>query len=85
MFFSKEYPLKRKFHSCFLIDNFVYVFGGMYCDLEQNIYTSVENTVWRLDLDSLRWEDIKIKMPVLTYFHASCINKVSWNNEITLN
>jgi hypothetical protein len=73
----KEYPEKRKFHSCFLVDNYVYLFGGMYCNVELNIFTGVENTVWRLDLDNLKWEDLKIKMPILTYFHAACINKVS--------
>ena len=71
--FLKGYPEKRKFHSCYLIDNYVYLFGGMYCDVELNIFSSVENTVWRLDMNDFRWEDINIKMPILTYFHASCI------------
>ena len=65
--YPKEYPEKRKFHSCFLVDNYVYLFGGMYCNVELNIFTGVENTVWRLDLDNLKWEDLKIKMPMITH------------------
>jgi hypothetical protein len=70
------FPLKRKFHSCILIDNYAYLFGGMHSDFERNLFCAVDNLVWRLDLDELRWQRLNIKMPVLTYFHAACATNV---------
>ena len=75
--FEQVFPLKRKFHSCILIDHFAYVFGGMHCDTDNNLFCAVDNFVWRLDLNKLRWQRLDIKMPVLTYFHAACATNVS--------
>lgn len=58
------------------MNEFVYVFGGMLCDLENNEFRSVENCVWRLNLKNFRWQKLDIKIPCLTYFHAACANDV---------
>jgi N-acetylneuraminic acid mutarotase len=72
MIHQLEYPERRKFHSCILVDDHIYVFGGMYSDLET--FKPVENCLWRLNLNEIKWEKLNIKMPVLTYFHAACVN-----------
>jgi hypothetical protein len=69
-----EYPEHRKFHSCVRIDNYCYVFGGLYF-LEYSC-KSVENCVWRINLVDLKWEKLDIKMPINSYFHATCSNDV---------
>jgi len=69
---NRSFPEKRKFHSCIKIDKFCYVFGGLFCDVEDDVFRSVENCVWRLNLTNLHWEKFDIKLPVNTYFHAAC-------------
>lgn len=71
---TNKYPIQRKFHSCIKVDNYIYMFGGMHCDVERNIFTVVDNAMWRLELNELRWQRLMIKMPCLTYFHAACTN-----------
>ncbi|RNA40279.1 kelch domain-containing 10 -like protein [Brachionus plicatilis] len=71
---TNSFPEKRKFHSCIRISDYVYVFGGMHCDLENNVFRSVENCVWRLNMLNLRWQKLDLKIPCLTYFHAACAN-----------
>jgi hypothetical protein len=44
----------------------------MYSDLET--FKPVENCLWRFNLNEIKWEKLNIKMPVLTYFHAACVN-----------
>ena len=72
---TNSFPEKRKFHSCHLIDNYIYLFGGIHTDVIMNIFHIVENCVWRLNMLDLKWTKMEqLKMPVLTYFHASCAN-----------
>ncbi len=49
----------------------------MFCNPPLNIYTSVENCVWRLNMIDFVWQKLDIKMPCLTYFHAACQNRVA--------
>lgn len=70
-----EYPERRKFHSCFTIGNYIYVFGGI-CTVGNSVFNMrtkmVPNFVWRLDMRELRWQKLDIKIPVMTYFHGAC-------------
>ncbi|CAF0839649.1 unnamed protein product [Brachionus calyciflorus] len=72
---TNTYPEKRKFHSCIQIDEYVYVLGGMHCDVENNVFQAVENCLWRLDMSEMRWQMLNIQIPCLTYFHAACANQ----------
>jgi N-acetylneuraminic acid mutarotase len=67
----------------------VYLFGGVFYDWEKNELVLVENCIWKLDLNDLRWQKLDIKMPLLTYFHAAAITqvtilKLSFENEIKI-
>jgi N-acetylneuraminic acid mutarotase len=54
----------------------VFVFGGVYYELGNEELTQVENCVWKLDLKTFKWKKLKIRMPKLTFFHASAISSV---------
>ena len=60
------------------MNSYVYVIGGLHCDINEirSVVGLVENCVWRLHLDIMKWEKLDIKLPILTYFHASCVNDV---------
>lgn len=69
---TNTYPEKRKFHSCLRVDHFAYMFGGMYCNLEDNwVFRSVDNCVWQLNMIDLRWRRLNMPMTCLTSFHAA--------------
>jgi hypothetical protein len=61
----------------------VYVFGGITSDkLTDNEPISirlVDNTVWRLNLEDMRWQRLDITFPEVSYFHASCVDRVFQN------
>lgn len=76
---TNSYPQKRKFHSCHLMDNHVYIFGGITTNIELDQFSLVENCTWRLSLVDMRWHKLtKLKMLVPTYFQASCQNNVTF-------
>lgn len=43
--------------------------------MSQQCMALVNNCIWRINLNTLKWEKLRIKMPILTYFHASCMSQ----------
>lgn len=49
------------------------MFGGLTGQVNE-LPTTCENCIWRLNLVDLRWEKIETEIPVNSYFHAACEN-----------
>ena len=66
---SQKIPLPRTGHSSFIYNNNLYIFGGSIKD------GSLLNDLWKLDLESINWEEIPID---------NNLSKENENNELLL-
>ena len=63
---DNRYPPSRKFHSAVQYKNFAFMCGGFD---GVNMY----NDIWRLDLITLQWEELKDRLPMPIYFHSATV------------
>lgn len=62
------FPEERKCHSCVKDDKFVFVMGGLNQD-------KMFSDAWKLDLESLKWNQMPFDMAQPVYFHSSAIDE----------
>ncbi|GAU88483.1 hypothetical protein RvY_01175 [Ramazzottius varieornatus] len=64
---GNRYPHSRKFHAAVQFMNYAYLCGGF--DGTETMY----NDIWRLDLTTLQWEELKDRLPMPIYFHSATV------------
>ena len=66
------YPKGRSAFGCAQCEHHVIIGGGRHYDMVQ---TEALDDVWILDLMTLRWQLLSLRLPMELFFHTLCINR----------
>lgn len=68
------YPLARCSFGCAQEGNNVYISGGRHYNAEVDVEHRSLSDVWHLQLDTLQWTQLQMKLPDPLYFHSAIIS-----------
>ena len=68
---SFEYPKGRAAFGCVQKDNLIFISGGRHYDVNES---EALDDVWSLDLISMRWSQLQLRLPRPLYFHSMALS-----------